>query len=60
MHIAYKFEHLLNTHRWPDAHRWTGQQMRAVGRGPGVLFGADQSERRQAVEDMQLCANEEM
>jgi hypothetical protein len=34
MHIAYKFEHLLNTHRWPDGHRWTGQQMLAVGRGP--------------------------
>jgi hypothetical protein len=33
MHIAHKFEHLLNTHRRPDEHRWTGQQMLAFGRG---------------------------
>jgi hypothetical protein len=25
MHIAQKFEHLLNTYRRPDGHRWTGQ-----------------------------------
>jgi hypothetical protein len=27
MHIAHEFEHLLNTHRRPDGHRWTGQQL---------------------------------
>jgi transcriptional regulator with XRE-family HTH domain len=27
MHIAQKFEHLLDTHRRPDGHRWTGQQL---------------------------------
>jgi len=27
MHIAQKFEHLLNTYRRPDGHRWTGQQL---------------------------------
>jgi transcriptional regulator with XRE-family HTH domain len=27
MHIARKFEHLLDTYRRPDGHRWTGQQL---------------------------------
>jgi len=27
MHIAHKFEHLLNSHRHPDGHRWSGQQL---------------------------------
>jgi transcriptional regulator with XRE-family HTH domain len=27
MHIAQKFEHLLDTYRRPDGHRWTGQQL---------------------------------
>jgi transcriptional regulator with XRE-family HTH domain len=27
MHVAHKFEHLLDTHRHPDGHRWTGQQL---------------------------------
>ena len=27
MHVAQKFEHLLNTHRRPDGSRWTGQQL---------------------------------
>jgi transcriptional regulator with XRE-family HTH domain len=27
MHIAHRFEHLLNTHRHPDGHRWSGQQL---------------------------------
>jgi hypothetical protein len=27
MHMAHKFEHLLNTHRRQDGHRWTGQQL---------------------------------
>src|SRR5829696_8700487 len=27
MHIAQKFEHLLDTHRRPDGHKWTGQQL---------------------------------
>ncbi len=27
MHIAQKFEHLLNIYRRPDGHRWTGQQL---------------------------------
>jgi hypothetical protein len=27
MHIAHKFELLLNTHRRLDGHRWTGQQL---------------------------------
>jgi transcriptional regulator with XRE-family HTH domain len=27
MHIAQKFEHLLETHRRPDGSRWTGQQL---------------------------------
>jgi transcriptional regulator with XRE-family HTH domain len=27
MHMAHKFEHLLNTNRRPDGHRWTGQQL---------------------------------
>jgi hypothetical protein len=34
MHIAHKFGLLLDTHRWPDGPRWTGQQMLAVGRRP--------------------------
>lgn len=25
--IAHKFEHLLNSHRHPDGHRWSGQQL---------------------------------
>jgi transcriptional regulator with XRE-family HTH domain len=33
MHIAQKFEHLLDTYRRPDGHRWTGQQIdEATGR----------------------------
>ena len=27
MHIAQKFEHLLNTYRHADGHRWTGVQL---------------------------------
>ncbi len=27
MHVAQKFEHLLDTYRRPDGHRWTGQQI---------------------------------
>jgi transcriptional regulator with XRE-family HTH domain len=27
MHIAQKFEHLLDTYRRPDGQRWTGQQL---------------------------------
>src|SRR3712207_4150584 len=27
MHIAQKFEYLLDTYRRPDGHRWTGQQL---------------------------------
>ena len=27
MHIAHRFEHLLNTYRHPDGHRWSGQQL---------------------------------
>jgi transcriptional regulator with XRE-family HTH domain len=27
MHIAQKFEHLLDIYRRPDGHRWTGQQL---------------------------------
>lgn len=27
MHIAHKFEQLLNSHRHPDGHRWSGQQL---------------------------------
>jgi transcriptional regulator with XRE-family HTH domain len=27
MHVAQKFEHLLETYRRPDGHRWTGQQL---------------------------------
>jgi hypothetical protein len=27
MHIAQKFEHLLDTYRRSDGHRWTGQQL---------------------------------
>src|SRR5919112_1141081 len=27
MHIAQKFEQLLETYRRPDGHRWTGQQL---------------------------------
>jgi len=27
MHIAQRFEHLLDTYRRPDGHRWTGQQL---------------------------------
>ena len=27
MHVAQKFEHLLNTYRRPDGHQWTGQQL---------------------------------
>jgi hypothetical protein len=26
MHVAQKFEHLLDTYRRPDGHRWTGRQ----------------------------------
>src|SRR5215204_5950165 len=26
MHVAQKFEHLLDTYRRPDGQRWTGQQ----------------------------------
>jgi transcriptional regulator with XRE-family HTH domain len=27
MHVAQKFEYLLDTYRRPDGHRWTGQQI---------------------------------
>jgi transcriptional regulator with XRE-family HTH domain len=27
MHVAQKFEHLLDTYRRADGHRWTGQQL---------------------------------
>jgi hypothetical protein len=27
MHVAQIFEHLLETYRRPDGHRWTGQQL---------------------------------
>jgi transcriptional regulator with XRE-family HTH domain len=27
MHVSQKFEHLLNTYRRPEGHRWTGQQL---------------------------------
>jgi hypothetical protein len=27
MHVAQKFEHLLDTYRRPDGHRWMGQQL---------------------------------
>src|SRR5215208_804067 len=27
MHVAQKFEHLLETYRRPDGSRWTGQQL---------------------------------
>jgi transcriptional regulator with XRE-family HTH domain len=27
MHVAQRFEHLLDTYRRPDGHRWTGQQL---------------------------------
>jgi hypothetical protein len=27
MHVALMFEHLLDTYRRPDGHRWTGQQL---------------------------------
>src|ERR671910_2135058 len=27
MHVAQKFEQLLDTYRRPDGHRWTGQQL---------------------------------
>jgi transcriptional regulator with XRE-family HTH domain len=27
MHIAQKFEHLLDTYQQPDGHRWTGQHL---------------------------------
>jgi hypothetical protein len=27
LHVAQRFEHLLDTHRWPDGSRWTGQQL---------------------------------
>src|SRR5215212_7123228 len=27
MHVAQKFEHLLETYRRPDGHQWTGQQL---------------------------------
>ncbi len=27
MHIAQKFERLLDIYRRPDGHRWTGQQL---------------------------------
>jgi transcriptional regulator with XRE-family HTH domain len=27
MHVAQKFEYLLDTYRRPDRHRWTGQQL---------------------------------
>jgi hypothetical protein len=27
MHIAQKFEELLDSYRHPDGHRWTGQQL---------------------------------
>jgi transcriptional regulator with XRE-family HTH domain len=27
MHVAQKFEHLMDTYRRPDGHRWTGQQL---------------------------------
>jgi len=26
MHVAQRFEHLLETYRRPNGHRWTGQQ----------------------------------
>jgi hypothetical protein len=27
MHVSRKFERLLDTHRRPDGHKWTGQQL---------------------------------
>jgi len=27
LHVAQRFEHLLETYRRPDGHRWTGQQL---------------------------------
>jgi hypothetical protein len=27
MHVAQRFEYLLDTYRRPDGHRWTGQQL---------------------------------
>jgi transcriptional regulator with XRE-family HTH domain len=27
MHVAQKFEYLLDAYRRPDGHRWTGQQL---------------------------------
>jgi hypothetical protein len=27
MHVAQKFEQMLETYRRPDGHRWTGQQL---------------------------------
>jgi hypothetical protein len=33
MHIAHKFEHLLNIYRRPDGHPWTGQQLNEATSG---------------------------
>jgi hypothetical protein len=27
MHVAQKFEHLLDTYRHADGHKWTGAQL---------------------------------
>jgi hypothetical protein len=36
MHIAQKFEHLLDSYRRPDGSRWTGQQ---IGEATGGAVG---------------------
>jgi len=33
MHVAQRFEHLLETYRRPNGHRWTGQQRDEATRG---------------------------
>jgi hypothetical protein len=33
MHIAHKFEHLLDTHRRPDGHRWSHELVQALRDG---------------------------
>jgi transcriptional regulator with XRE-family HTH domain len=34
LHVARRFERLLDAHRWPDGSRWTGQQLdEATGGG---------------------------
>ena len=38
MHTAHKFEHLLNTNRWPTG---IGGRANRCSQSVGVLFGAD-------------------